>query len=60
MSTTKRILLFGAAALVAAFWLGPDTAVTAEQVVLMGRASRAGLWPWPSRARATPTPPRPA
>ncbi len=24
--------------------------VTAEQVVLMGRASRAGLWPWPSRA----------
>ena len=38
MSTTKRILLFGAAALVAAFWLGPDTAVTAEQVGGLGQA----------------------
>ena len=38
MSTTKRILLFGAAALVAAFWLGPDTAVTAEQLGGLGQA----------------------
>ena len=37
MSTTRKMLLCGAGALVAALWLGPDVAVTAEQVAGQGQ-----------------------